>query len=76
MFIGGLEAEIQDIVWRSWKNELVQSCVFYPIVHSLRQLSSVHTNGENWTKRLFDDFRKRDLYLYFKTTYEHQIKFI
>ncbi len=32
--------------------------VFSPIVHSAQQLYSVQSNGENWTKQLFVDFRK------------------
>ena len=42
MYVGGLKAEIQAIVWK------VRSRVFAPILHSAQQLFSVHTNGDFW----------------------------
>ena len=42
-----------------------------PIVH----LSWQHTNGENWTKWLFDDFRKWSVSR-LVDTYTHQMKFV
>ncbi len=57
MFIDDLEAEIQAIVWKSWKMSS-SSPMHFPHCEFSSTALSMHTNGENWTKWFFEDFRK------------------
>ncbi len=57
MFIGDLEAEIQAIVWRSWKM-CWSSPVYFPhCAFRATALQCAYQWG-NWTKWFLDDFRK------------------
>ncbi len=54
-----LGAEIQAIVWRSWKMSWSSPVYFPPLcIHRDSPSVRVHTNGKTWTEWFLDDFRK------------------
>ncbi len=73
MFGGDLEAEIQAIVWRSWKMSWSSSVYFPPSGAGIHRESPISVHTVLMGKTGPSDFStslEKDLYLDFQTTYE------